>query len=121
MGTKLPPSEIVKQSIDFMNQASLSSSGTTTTSKEKKKTKDTVVTTSSIVSTIDTASLLRECRSFLSIVQDRLQDADRTNLRIYHNVIPNSIPTIPAQQLAKINPILPNDMIVPQIPLFIDL
>jgi BRO1-like domain len=63
----------------------------------------------------------RECNAIVPIVIDRLHEADRTNLQLYHDVIPKTVPSIPAKQLAKINPELPNQMIIPQIPLFIDL
>ena len=106
----------LQQCIDFINQES--SSAKSSHSKDKKKVNDTAASTT--INTIDTSYLLRECRTILSVVNDAIRTVDDMNLRIYHNVIPKSIPNIPSQQLAKINPILPNDMVVPQIPLFLD-
>jgi BRO1-like domain len=63
----------------------------------------------------------RECQAILPVVRDRFGAADRTNLQLYHHVIPKSVPNIPAKQLAKLNPELPSPMVVPQIPLFTDM
>jgi hypothetical protein len=63
----------------------------------------------------------RECEAILPVVRDRLLAADRTNFQLYHHVIPKTVPSIPAKQLAKLNPELPSQMVVPQIPLFTDL
>ena len=108
----------LQQCMDFINQES--SNGKSGSGKDKKKAKDATTTTSTIINTIDTSYLLRECQTLLSIVKDAIRTVDDMNLRIYHDVIPKSIPNIPSQQLAKINPILPNDMIIPQIPLFLE-
>jgi hypothetical protein len=107
----------LQQGIDFINQES--SNGKNSGSKDKKKGKD-ATTSTTFINTIDTSYLLRECQTLLAIVKDTIRTVDDMNLRIYHNVIPKAIPQIPSQQLAKINPILPNDMIIPQIPLFLD-
>jgi BRO1-like domain len=63
----------------------------------------------------------RECQAILPVVRDRLVAADRTNLQLYHHVLPKTVPSIPAKQLAKLNPELPSQMVVPQIPLFTDM
>lgn len=109
----------LQQCIDFMNQESPTCGKSNSGSKDKKKTKDT--TKSTVINTVDTSYLLRECQTLLSIVKDTIHSVDAMNLRIFHSVIPKTIPSIPPQQLAKINPMLPNDMIIPQIPLFVDI
>lgn len=63
----------------------------------------------------------RECMAILPVVRDRLHEADQDNYKIYQDTIPQDWPDIPAKQLAKLNPSLPTEMLVPSHPLFVGL
>jgi len=71
----------------------------------------------------------RECNAILPVVADRLREADNDNYKIYQDIVPpennnddseeKSKP--PAKQMVKLNPNLPESMLVPKRPLFVGL
>jgi len=63
---------------------------------------------------------LRDCRTILPVVKDRLVEADNDNYKIYQDPIPkpSDLAEIPSKTLAKITPTLPQHMLVPSKPLF---
>jgi hypothetical protein len=60
----------------------------------------------------------RECMAIAPAVSDRLRQVERDNYKIYQEEIPRHLPEIEAKQLAKINPQLPDHMLVPKKALF---
>ena len=52
-------------------------------------------------------------------VEERLQTAEKDNRSLYHDYdAPDKLPDIPAKQLVKLNPQLPEAMLIPKVPLF---
>ncbi|GKY96313.1 hypothetical protein MPSEU_000591000 [Mayamaea pseudoterrestris] len=64
---------------------------------------------------------LRECLAMLPVVQDRFHEADKDNLRVYHEEIPRELPDVEALQMAKMSDGLPENMLQPKRPMFVGL
>ena len=63
----------------------------------------------------------RECLAFLPVVEDRFQEADKDNLKVYHQEIPKEMPELEDTQMAKISSSLPESMLQTKRPMFVGL
>jgi hypothetical protein len=63
-------------------------------------------------------TILPEVQALAKLAKDRLFKANAENLAIYQESIPRTVSEIPPKQMVKINPNLPETMLVPQVKLF---
>lgn len=53
-------------------------------------------------------------------VMERLETAEKDNRTLYHDYdAPDKLPDIPAKQMVKLNPQLPETMLIPKVPMFV--
>ena len=80
---------------------------------------------SSFIKSLDDDSIVsyakRECSAILPVVKDRLAEADKDNYQIYQDEIPKTVGELTAKQLVKNTGGLPQTMLVPKKPLFVNL